>query len=85
MWDILSSVLHDIAYWVFDKILTAISIAISAIDVSGFVGDVTGLWGSLPPQLIYLIHQLGVPAALDIFSAALAIRLTLKLVPFIHW
>ena len=78
-WDFI----RDAFCWPFEQLLEIVVSAVNAIDVSGFDGAI-GAWGDLPGEVINILALIGVPVAMGIISAAIAIRLGLQLIPFVR-
>lgn len=72
LWD----VVKDAWSWVFDQILSVVTSAITAIDVSGW--DSLSSYGGIPSDLMNILGLLGVGQAIAIITAAIAIRFTLQ-------
>lgn len=68
-------------YFVFDGLLTVVYAIVGSLDVGSFVVNTAGVWGGLPPQLIYLINAIGLPSGLSIVLYAIIIRMLLNLIP----
>lgn len=78
VWDF---VIDGVCY-VVDKILTWLVSLISALDVSAFSG--LNAWGGLPPEVGNIIGLIGLGQCMTIIAAAIVIRLTMQLIPFVR-
>ena len=76
-------VFKDLFVWGFDKLGDIAVSAVQSMDVSGISTNVVG-WGSLPAEIINVLGLLGIGQAVGIITAAIAIRLTLQLIPFVR-
>ena len=74
-------VLKTAFYFPFDGLLTVVSGLISSVNVSDLVVSSASSWGLMPPQLLYIVNQIGIPQGLTILAYAYMIRLTLNLIP----
>lgn len=81
MLDGLAYVLKTVIYFVFDGLLTVVSGIISAVDISNVLVSAASTWNAMPPQLLYVIHQIGIPQGLTILGYAYLIRMGLNLIP----
>lgn len=79
----LLDVFKDASCWLFDSVLGVATSAINAIDVSAIAPYVSG-GRSLPAEILNILALLGVAPAVTIITAALVIRMTLQLIPFIR-
>lgn len=68
--------------WLFEQVLTVAISAIGTIDVSAL--PAAGGWGSMPGEVLNVLSLLGVGTAVTIITAAIGIRLTLQLIPFVR-
>ncbi len=81
----MGSVISDIIWGglciFLDGIFTIVEALIASISI-GSLGTVTlAQWASLPPQLVWMITQLGLADALAITGSAYGIRFLLNLIP----
>jgi len=74
-------VLKAAAFFYVDGLLTTIYTIVGLLDVGTLVTNLAGLWGGLPPQLIYLINAVGLPPGLSMVFYAIVIRMLLNLIP----
>lgn len=79
--DGLMYVLKTAFYFPFDGLLTAISSLISALDFSSMGLSSVATWANMPPQLLYIVHAIGIPQGLSILAAAYIIRMGINLIP----
>lgn len=78
LWDIF----RDIFAWVFEQGLTVASSAIGSLNLSGINANLN--YGSIPANVMLVMSCIGLGQALAIISAALVIRFTLQLIPFVR-
>ena len=76
VWDIL----RDAVCWCLDECMAVAVSTVGALDTSAFA-DVNA-WGQLPAEVLNILALLGAGTAVSIIGAAIAIRLTLQLIPF---
>lgn len=88
LWDALTWILDgigDVISWTFftmyDGLLTIIHGFASVIDFTAVMFNTAAQYSSMPPQLIWLINQVGIPQGLSYLAGALAIRILLNLIP----
>lgn len=74
-------VLKTVLYLPFDGILTVITAFVSSLDVGQLVFNSASTWGLLPPQMLYVINEVGVPQGLTLVAYAIGIRMALNLIP----
>lgn len=79
LWDFV----RDAVCWPFEQLLTIVQTALSSIDTAGVSGQL-GAWGSLPGDVLNILGLLGVGTAIAIITAAITVRLTLQLIPFVR-
>lgn len=79
----LSFLLKDAFTWVFESVIGVAVSGVSSIDVSSITPYVSGA-GNLPVQILNVLSLLGVAQAVSIITAALLIRMTLQLIPFVR-
>lgn len=79
LWDLI----RDAACWPFEQALKIAVSAVQAIDTSALTGNFQ-TWGSLPGEVLNVLGLLGVGTALTIIGAAIAIRFSLQLIPFVR-
>lgn len=73
--------LSTVLYWFFDGFLWLVSNIISTLDLSALAFTQYAQWAGLPPQLLYLVNQLGLPQCAAMIASALLIRMTLNCFP----
>lgn len=73
----------DAFVWVFDQTLGIAVSALGAIDVSAISAQ-SGTWQSLPSNVLEVVSALGLGQALGVIGAAILIRFTLQLIPFVR-
>lgn len=82
LWDFVTDILIE----VFDLLMTAVVTLVGLVPIpESLSGGMAQLWANLDPALLYLSHQIGIPAALGILGAGWAFRLTRKLVTLGQW
>lgn len=74
-------VIKSAFYFIFDGLLTVITLAVQALDFSSFLASYAMDWAGLPTQAIYIIVAIGIPQGLTIIATAMLIRLVLNLIP----
>ena len=74
-------VLKAAIYFPFDAILSVISAALTAVDVSSILVSASAAWAGMPSQLIWVINAIGIPQGLSILASAYLIRMALNLIP----
>lgn len=79
LWDMVT----DVFCWVFDGMLGIAVDALSAIDTSAISGW-SAAWSSFPAEVLNILQLLGVGTAMGIIAAAITIRFTLQLIPFVR-
>lgn len=79
LWDIFK----DVFSWLFEQCLTVATTAVSSLNLSGITASITG-YGSIPANVMLVMSSIGLGQALSIISAALVIRFTLQLIPFVR-
>lgn len=77
LWDLL----RDVPAWIFDECLGVVVSAVSAVDVSA-MQDAGQWWGGLPSEILNMLGLIGFGYAMGIIASAIAIRITLQLIPF---
>jgi hypothetical protein len=78
LWDIL----RDAATWFFEQGLTLASTAVGSLSLSGINANLN--YGSIPSNVMLVMSCIGLGQALSIITAALVIRFTLQLIPFVR-
>ena len=68
-------------FYIFDGLLSSITVIVQAIDLSTFVVDIAGQVASLPSALLFLLHSCGFAQGMAIIASAYTIRLLLNLIP----
>ena len=88
IWDALTWLLQSLGdvigfmfFTIYDGILTVIYSFSAALDFSAVMFNMAAQYSSMPPQLIWLINQIGLPQGLAYIVGALTIRLLLNLIP----
>lgn len=79
--DSIGSAISWMLYTIYDGVLIVIYSFADAIDFSAVMFNTAAQYSSMPPQLIWLINQVGLPQALTYLAGALVIRLLLNLLP----
>ncbi|MBU0673270.1 MAG: DUF2523 domain-containing protein [Proteobacteria bacterium] len=75
------TVFNSFFFMIFDGFLFTVTTLISALDLSSLAFTEIASWADLPPQLIYLINQLGLPQCAGILAGAITIRMILNIIP----
>ena len=73
--------LSTILYWFWDGLLFLVSHLISTLDLSALAFTQYAHWADLPPQMIYLINQLGLPQCAAMIASAILVRMILNIIP----
>lgn len=72
----------DAVCYVFDKALQVAVDLANGLDVSRLnIGDT---WGTLPAEVLNILGLIGFGQCMGIIAAAIVIRLTLQLIPFVR-
>lgn len=71
----------NIPYYLFKMFLSVVYGLVSLLNVGSLAVDITTGWGLLPPQLGYLIGQVGLDVGLSMLALAYGIRFVLNLIP----
>lgn len=79
VWDLLK----DAFCWVFEQVLAVATAAVGAVDVSA-VSAASGWWGMVPADVLNILGLIGLGQALGVVFAAILIRVTLQLIPFVR-
>lgn len=77
----IAQVLIEVLYLAFDAVLTIVNTVIQGLDFTGLALNYSAYWGLLPPQLIWMINEIGLSAGMSMLGTAYIIRLTLNLIP----
>lgn len=72
----------DVVCFVLDQILSFVVTLLGGVNVGPL--EQIGAWAGLPPELINMIGLIGLGQCMAIIAAAIAIRLTLQLIPFVR-
>lgn len=76
----------DAAIGLFDLLLQAVGALLAAIPLPAFLTDGLGsLWNALPPGMVWLLSQAGVPAAFAMLGTGFAFRLLRKVFTLFQW
>lgn len=82
LWDFVT----DVLVMIVDTIMTAIVFVVGLIPIpESLSGGMAQLWSNLDPALLYLAHQIGIPAALAILGTGWTFRLARKLATLGQW
>lgn len=74
--------LTDLPVWLFDS---SLGLAASALaEVPWNLPPVSNLWGGLPGEFLNVLGLLGLHYCMGLIVAALAVRFTLQLIPFVR-
>ena len=68
-------------FFIFDGILTVVTVFFTAIDLSAFLSTYALSWAGVPEQLIWFVNAVSVPQGVTMLVAAIGIRKTLDLIP----
>lgn len=79
LWDMIT----DAFTWVFDSALGVAVSALAEIPTGGIENSV-GAWGSLPAEILNALRLMGLGEAIAIITAAITIRFTMQLIPFVR-
>ena len=79
------AMLTDLLLWSLDQLLNLVQYIVNGLhwDFSSF--SPVQYWNALGPDLLNALNLLGVPIALGMIVAALAIRFVLQIIPFVRW
>lgn len=77
VWDFIKWCIAEI----FDIFCTLIEMIVGAISLPAELTTSAFNWAGLPPQVLYVLDQLGISVCISILMAALTVRLTLNLIP----
>lgn len=67
--------------WIFDSIFGLAESVINSIDLSAITSSMSTGFGLLPPQVNYILHQIGFTTGFAILSTAFVIRMGINLIP----
>lgn len=73
----------DLGCWFVEQLFDAAISLLSEIDVSGFNQSLSA-WGSIPAEVLNVLGLLGAGEAAGIILAAIGIRLTMQVIPFVR-
>lgn len=79
LWDIF----RDAFAWVFEQGLSVVVSAVGALDLSGITNAINS-YGSIPANVMVVMSAIGLTQAFTIIAAAITIRFTLQLIPFVR-
>ncbi len=68
-------------YIPYDAILTAIEAMVGSVSLGSLTGSMASAWGLLPPQVVWWVNAVNLPAGLGLIATAIVVRLTLNLIP----
>ena len=74
-------VIKTAVWFILDGFLTTVYAFVNLLDISSVLFDMAAYWGLLPPQLVYIINQIGLPMALTMLMGCYVIRMLLNLIP----
>lgn len=80
--------IHDAILWLFDGVLMAIAVLVSAIPCPSFLTNginIASMFSAFPPFALYIISQLGLAEAFGVISAAVLFRLTRVFLTGFQW
>ncbi len=88
IWDAITWLLDNIGaafswlfFTIYDGLLTVLYSFAAGLDFSAVMFNTAAQYSSMPPQLIWLINQIGLPQALTYLAGAIVIRMLLNLLP----
>lgn len=79
LWDIF----RDVFAWLFEQSLGLALSMIGSLSLGGITNNLTS-YGSIPANVMAVMSCIGLGQALSIITAALLIRFTLQLIPFVR-
>jgi hypothetical protein len=81
LWELFREGLKLLFFFFYDGFLSLVTAIVTAVDF-GVLGLNTVLdWSNLPPQMLYVIGQIGLQESIVIIVSAITIRMTLNLIP----
>jgi F0F1-type ATP synthase membrane subunit c/vacuolar-type H+-ATPase subunit K len=66
---------------IWDGMLTAVAGVITGISLGNLTTSMSSAWGVLPPQVVWWVNAVSLPAGLGIIVSAIVIRMLLNLIP----
>ena len=88
IWDAITWLLDNIGaafswlfFTIYDGLLTVLYSFAAGLDFSAVMFNTAAQYSSMPPQLIWLINQIGLPQAMTYLAGAITIRMLLNLLP----
>lgn len=78
-WDLF----RDIPAWVFEQMMQVASSAMSSLPLTGITNNMAN-YGSIPANVMVVLSACGLSQAFTLIAAALVIRFTLQLIPFVR-
>lgn len=82
IWDLLS----DMAVSVVDAVVTAFSTLVAAVPVPGFMsGGLQSVFSGMDGGILWVLGQVGLPAALAVIGAGYGFRFLRKVVTLFQW
>lgn len=66
---------------IFDIFCTLIEALLSVVSLPAVIVDNLFQYSGLPPQICYILNQIGIPVVMSMLCAALLIRVLLNLIP----
>ena len=88
MWDLIKVVFEALFdfiglffYFFFDGFLSFFQTMLAGVNLGALGFNVFASWSNMPPQLIYLVNQLGLPQGVTIIAGAIAVRKVIDLLP----
>ncbi len=73
----------DFFCWIFDKTTELAVSAVASVNVSGITTSLSA-WGQVPADVMNILSLLRLGEAITIISAAIVVRFTLQLIPFVR-
>lgn len=74
-------ILKTVLFVILDGLFTVIVSFVSAIDLSTVISSGAASWAGLPPQMLYLVNQCGIPQGLSLITGAIVVRMIINLIP----
>ncbi len=73
--------LGKMLYTIYSIFLLLVESIVNGISFVGSTAIDFAQWANLPPEVIWMMHQIGLPQCLSMIAAAIMIRVTLNLIP----
>jgi hypothetical protein len=79
--DGLQLAIKAIFYIVLDGLLTMIQTFMAALNIGNLGIDFLSWWGSVPPQVIWILHAINLGQCITMLVGSIGIRVALNLIP----